>query len=200
MTSLAGLVHKLTTKDAEYLKRAVNQALEAERQGNRPIGAVITLGDSVIAEAGNALLIPLYHPGRHAEIEALRRVPETLWPRAREMTCYTTLEPCMMCTGTLLLHGFGRVVFGAKDSEGGGGQMLSHLPDYYAGGAGVPQWIGPLLPEVCDHLYERVKARFDSLPCGKNHFRDSLRPQKPADDEEPDRPDGDSLTGTALSN
>jgi tRNA(adenine34) deaminase len=75
-----------------------------------------------------------------------------------------------MCTGTLLLHGFGRVVFGAEDTEGGGSQMLAHLPDYYAGGAGVPVWVGPLLPEVCDPLYARVKARFDTLPCGKSQF------------------------------
>jgi tRNA(Arg) A34 adenosine deaminase TadA len=159
------------SSDILYLRRAVKLALAAEQQGNLPIAAVITLEDRVIAEAGNALLVPHYHPGRHAEIEALRRVPENLWPRAREMTCYTTLEPCMMCTGTLLLHGVGRVVFGAVDSEGGGGQMLSHLPDYYAGGAGVPLWVGPLLPEVCDPLYERVNVSFDTLPCGKNHFR-----------------------------
>lgn len=197
---MAGAARNSTAKDNDYLERAVNVALEAERQGNLPIGAVITLEQRVIAEAGNALLIPLYHPGRHAEIEALRRVPENLWHRAREMTCYTTLEPCVMCAGTLLLHGFGRVVFGARDSEGGGGEMLQHLPDYYAGGAGVPLWVGPLLPEICDPLYERVKARFDSLPCGKGHFRDSLSTQKSADDEEHGRPDSDSLTGTALSN
>jgi tRNA(adenine34) deaminase len=108
------------------------------------------------------------------------------------MTCYTTLEPCMMCMGTLLLHGVGRVVFGALDVEGGGGQMLSHLPDYYAGGAGVPLWVGPLLPDVCDRLYERVKARFDPLPCGKNNFRDP--------GEEKRIPDSDSLTERAKSN
>lgn len=92
-------VHNPATRDLLYLRRAVGLALEAEKQGNLPIGAVVTLDDRVIAEAGNALLIPQYHPGRHAEIEALQRVPENLWPRAREMTCYTTLEPCMMCTG-----------------------------------------------------------------------------------------------------
>ena len=180
-----------TSSDILYLRRAVNLALAAEQQGNLPIAAVITLEDRVIAEAGNAVLVPHYHPGRHAEIEALRRVPENLWPRAREMTCYTTLEPCMMCTGTLLLHGLGRVVFGALDNEGGGGQMLSHLPDYYAGGAGVPLWVGPLLPEVCDQLYERVKASFDSLPCGKNHFRDPLSTIEIINTEEKSRPDSD---------
>jgi len=180
---LNGSADKPTTQDINHLRRAVTLALEAESLGNLPIGAVITLDGKVIAEAGNALLVPQYHPGRHAEIEALRLVPESLWHRAREMTCYTTLEPCVMCMGTLLLHGVGRVVFGARDREGGGGQMLSRLPDYYANGVCTPLWVGPLLPEVCDALYERVNVRFDILPCGKNQLRDPLFPHKAGDEE-----------------
>jgi tRNA(adenine34) deaminase len=157
-------------QDLPYLRRAVRLALEAEKLGNLPIGTVITLGEEVIAEAGNSVVVPFYHPGRHAEMEALRLVPAELWPRSREMTCYSTLEPCLMCAGALLLHGIGRVVFGSRDREGGAGSILPHLPNYYAGGAGVPVWLGPALPEICDALYERVVGRFDSLPCGKNHF------------------------------
>jgi tRNA(adenine34) deaminase len=158
-------------EDMRYLHRAVRCALEAERLGNMPVGSVLTLGAELIAEAGNGVLVPQYHPGRHAEMEALRRVPAELWPRSREMTIYTTLEPCVMCAGAILLHGIGRVVFGSLDREGGAGPLLSHLPSYYAGGAaGVPQWVGPLLPEICDPLYERVKAGFDRLPCGKSNF------------------------------
>jgi tRNA(adenine34) deaminase len=145
-------------------------ALEAERTGNIPVGAVIMLDGKVIAEAGNAVLVPFYHPGRHAEMETLARVPVELWPRAREMTCYTTLEPCVMCAGALLLHGLGRVVFGARDPQGGAGYLLASPPAYYAGGAGVPLWVGPALPDLCDPLYERARARFDALPCGRNNF------------------------------
>lgn len=105
-------------------------------------------------------------------MEALRRVPAKLWPRSGQMTCYTTLEPCVMCMGALLLHGVGRVVFGALDGEGGAGSLLGHLPDYYSDGACIPEWIGPLLPELCTPLYERVKERFDRLPCGKNGHSD----------------------------
>ena len=159
-----------TERDVEFVRRAVRLALEAEAVGNLPIGCVLTLDGQVAAEAGNALLVPHYHPGRHAEMEALGRVPAGLWARAREMTCYTTLEPCVMCAGALLLHGVGRVVFGATDPEGGAGALLTRLPDYYAGGAGVPEWVGPVLPEVCDPLYARVNSRFDALPCGKNSF------------------------------
>jgi tRNA(adenine34) deaminase len=158
-----------TDEDLEHLRRAVELALEAERAGNLPIGAVITLEGRVIAEAGNSILVPHYHPGRHAEMEALRRVPVELWPRSREMTLYTTLEPCLMCMGASVLHGLGRIRFGALDSEGGAGEILARLPVYYAEGVAVPQLSGPLLPDVCDALYQRVNARFDRLPCGKGH-------------------------------
>ena len=161
----------LNTSEEHHLKHlhhALRLALEAERLGNLPIGAVVTLGEEIIAEAGNAILVSHYYPGGHAEMEALRRVPARLWPRSREMTCYTTLEPCVMCMGALLLHGVGRVVFGARDTEGGAGTLLAHLPDYYAGGGCVPAWVGPLLPEHCDALYRRVRERFDELPCGKS--------------------------------
>ncbi|HKG21275.1 MAG TPA: nucleoside deaminase [Blastocatellia bacterium] len=161
--------HNLTALDLEYVSRAVRLATEAELLGNLPIGAVVSLGGEVIAEAGNSVLSPHYHPGRHAETEALGRVPASLWPRCREMTCYSTLEPCVMCMGAILLHGIGRVVFGAADVDGGAGVMLSRLPVYYASGAGVPAWIGPVLPEVCDPLYNRVRDRFDKLPCGNGY-------------------------------
>lgn len=157
-----------TNDDLEHIRRAVELALEAERAGNLPIGAVITLEGRLIAEAGNSILVPFYHPGRHAEMEALGRVPVELWPRSREMTLYTTLEPCLMCMGASVLHGLGRIRFGALDREGGAHEILSRLPVYYAEGVAVPQLSGPLMPDVCDPLYKRVIARFDRLPCGKD--------------------------------
>jgi len=160
----------LTPADLRYLHRAVAFALEAEKKGNLPIGTVIVLDGEVIAEAGNAILAPHYHPGRHAEMEALQRVPIDLWPRSRDMICYSTLEPCTMCMGALLLHGVGRVVFGAKDKIGGAGVLIAHLPEYYANGKGVPLWIGPALPEICEALYQRALQRFDQLACGRANF------------------------------
>jgi tRNA(adenine34) deaminase len=156
--------------DFHFMRRAIRLALEAEARGDLPVGSVVTLNDEVIAEAGNCVLVPAYHPGRHAETEALRRVPELLWPRSREMCVYTTLEPCVMCGGAILLHGIGRVVFGARDTQGGAGHMLANLPAYYEGGAGVPEWIGPLMPEICDPLFRRVIEHFDALPCGRKNF------------------------------
>ncbi|HKA17925.1 MAG TPA: deaminase [Blastocatellia bacterium] len=150
--------------DNKYISRAIQIAFDAESRGNLPVGAVITLDNNIIAEGASSILTPVYHPGRHAEMEALRHVPIELWLRAREMSCYSTLEPCVMCFGALLLHGIGRIVFGAEDRQGGASSLLSHLPEYYGGGRGVPQWIGPIAAADCDDLYKRTIAKFDQLP------------------------------------
>jgi tRNA(adenine34) deaminase len=147
----------------KHMKRAIELALEAESNGNLPVGAVLVLDDEVIAEGASAIVTPQFHPGRHAETEALARVDITLWTRAREMTCYTTLEPCVMCFGALLLHGVGTVVFGARDPQGGASAILRSLPLYYADGTRVPEWHGPALPEECDPLYARAKLAFDKF-------------------------------------
>ena len=139
-------------------------ANEAEARGDIPVGCVITHDGKIVAEAGNRLLSEGYQPRRHAEQEALAFVPVALWPQASEMTCYTTLEPCLMCFGSLLLCGVGRVVFGAVDVLGGARFIFDAMPPFYADGQGMPQWEGPVLPEVCDPLYERADARFRTLP------------------------------------
>ncbi len=155
--------------DAALLDRVVALALQAEARGHLPIAALVALRGEVVAEGWSEVPGPPYHPGRHAEIVALSGVPVALWPRARELTVVTTLEPCLMCFGTCLLHGIGRVVYGATDTLGGAGHVLPHLPPYYADGRGVPEWIGPLDPARCDPLYHRADRAFARLPAGLPH-------------------------------
>ena len=66
---------QLAEADSAHMRRAIQLALEAEARGDLPVGSVVTLNNEVVAEAGNAVLVPSYHPGRHAETEALRLVP-----------------------------------------------------------------------------------------------------------------------------
>jgi tRNA(adenine34) deaminase len=155
-----------TEQDVHFIERAVSLAFEAEARGDLPVGSVITLDGEIVAEGGATVLSEGYEPRRHAEQEALAGVPIASWPRAREMTCYSTLEPCLMCFGSLLLCGVGRVVFGAVDVLGGARFVFEAMPPYYAGGRGMPEWVGPVLPDICDELYARVDARFRELPCG----------------------------------
>ena len=153
-------------EDLEFMNRAVDLALKAEAKGNLPIGALLVLDSTVVSEGQSELLKPKYAPGRHAEMRALAGVDDELWPQAGQMTCYTTLEPCVMCFGALLLHGVGRVVFGAYDVLGGAGPLLEHLPRYYED-ARVFDWEGPILPDVCDPLYARADKLFADLPVGR---------------------------------
>lgn len=174
-------------RDRRFLARAVEVALAAEAAGNMPVGAVLVRGDEVVAEGGNALLVPEFRPGNHAEVVTLRGAPVEAWEDPASLTCYTTLEPCVMCTGTLLLHGVGRVVFGAVDPEGGGRSILAHLPPYYADGRGVPSWEGPLDPETCDPLYERTRAAFQGLPCSVLQDRDREPDRGPSGSHAPEK-------------
>ena len=142
--------------DGVFLRQAVELAYEARRSGNLPIGAVIVLDGEAVAEGKNAIWVPRVCPGRHAEIEALKAVPSNLWVRAKEMTLYTTLEPCVMCTGAILAHHVGRVVYGSRDERGGATCMLGHLPPAFERLAQAVEWVGPALPQECDKLNDVV--------------------------------------------
>ncbi len=135
-----------TSEDIIYLREAVKVAHQAELSGNLPIGAVILLDGQVIARGANSIWKPELALTRHAEMEAMRAVPADLWARSREMTLYTTLEPCVMCAGAILLHRLGRLVFGATDPHGGAGTCLGDLPFYFREQLAHMQWCGPGYP------------------------------------------------------
>jgi tRNA(adenine34) deaminase len=146
----------VTETDKKYLRRTIQLAREAERLGNLPIGAVMVLKGEMIAEGKNSIWAPQFDATRHAEMETLRSVPAHLWPQSREMTCYSSLEPCLMCLGALLMHQIGRIVFGSGDSQGGAGCSFGHLPPYFENELQTVAWIGPALPEECDELQARA--------------------------------------------
>jgi tRNA(adenine34) deaminase len=140
----------------KHFNHAIDLALHAEQEGNLPIGSVITIKDEVIAEGRNAIWYPRFDGTRHAEMEAMRSVPRNLWSRTKEMVLYTTLEPCMMCTGAILLHHIGCVIYGAKDTIGGGACVFGHMPDFLEQELKNIKWIGPALPEKCHELFSRA--------------------------------------------
>jgi tRNA(adenine34) deaminase len=144
-------------QDITYLGRAIQLAEEAERNGNLPIGALICLDGEIVGEGRNSIWRPAVDLTRHAEMEALRSVPERLWSRSRQMTLFTTLEPCLMCAGAILLHQIGRLVFGGLDPYGGAGVAVGSLPLYFREQFTRVEWTGPALPAECDPLYTRAR-------------------------------------------
>ena len=147
-----------TDHDRTYLRRAIQLARQAQQRGNLPIGALIVLDGTIVAQGQNAAWHPVRAPARHAEMEALHALPPDLLPRAGDMTLYTTLEPCLMCLGAILAHHIGRVVFGAHDPRGGALFLSGHLPPAFDRAFRATTWLGPALPDECDPLDAQVTA------------------------------------------
>jgi tRNA(adenine34) deaminase len=102
------------------MRRALDLAAVAAEAGEVPVGAVITLGDEIIAEARNAMRGTL-DPTAHAEMVAIRHAATRLGqPRLDGCTLWVTLEPCAMCAAAIALSRMEAVRFGAEDPKGGG--------------------------------------------------------------------------------
>lgn len=144
-----------------FLREAIRLAKEAEQNGNLPIGAVIVLDGQIIARGMNAIWQPAIELTCHAEMEALRSLPAHFRARCAEITLFTTLEPCLMCAGAILLHNIGRVVFGSFDPYGGVASCLPCLPPFFKQAYQAIQWVGPALPAECDRLYIRARELED---------------------------------------
>ncbi len=142
--------------DHDHMRRAIKLAKAAKKAGNLPIGTVIVLDGKVIAEGQNRLWFPVTDPGRHAEIDALDKVDASLWMQAKEMTLYTSLEPCLMCLSTILLHKIGHVVYGAKDPRGGGLCTVGHMPPAFERFYKEMKITGPFMSEECDELFRQT--------------------------------------------
>lgn len=111
------------TRDRAMLDRAIAEAELGLAEGGIPIGAVLADGDTVLG-AGHNRRVQLGSAIRHGETDALEnagRLPATVYARS---TMYTTLSPCAMCTGAILLYGIPRVVIGENQSFLGSEDLL----------------------------------------------------------------------------
>ena len=109
----------MKNKDLEYMQMALAEAQLAAKQGEIPVGAVLVVGDEVIARTHNQRE-QLHDATAHAEILAIQEACVKLkrW-RLTDATLYVTLEPCPMCAGAIFNARLGRLVYGAVDSRAG---------------------------------------------------------------------------------
>ncbi|UXS29072.1 tRNA adenosine(34) deaminase TadA [Staphylococcus delphini] len=107
------------TSHQYYMSIALEEARKADEKGEVPIGAVVVKDEKIIARAHN-LRETDQSPTAHAEHLAMERAAEALgtW-RLEGCTLYVTLEPCVMCAGTIVMSRVDTVVFGAMDPKGG---------------------------------------------------------------------------------
>ena len=119
---------------------------------------MIALDGKIIAEGKNTIWYPQAKLHRHAEMEALSHLPQDLIEKAPGMTLYTTLEPCLMCMGAILLSRIGRVLYGTSDGFGGADPVIEHLPEFFKQEFDKITWLGPIFEEECDPLFKRIKS------------------------------------------
>lgn len=109
------------------MRRALDLAAEAAVAGEVPVGAVVTIGDAIIAETRNAMR-GSNDPTAHAEMVAIRAAATQLGAsRLDECTLWVTLEPCAMCAGAMVLARIDRLVYGASDPKAGAAGSLVDL-------------------------------------------------------------------------
>ena len=127
---MRGILCRMDARDAHYMRLALELACEAEHAGEVPVGAVVVIGECVVARAFNRTISDC-DPTAHAEIVALRAAAKEIGNyRMAGATLYVTLEPCAMCAGALVQARVERLVFGCRDPKvgaiGGSLRLLEH--------------------------------------------------------------------------
>jgi tRNA(adenine34) deaminase len=109
-----------TEQDQKFMAQAIAEAQHAIDNGKAGVGALLALGDEVIA-IGHNEFEETQDQINHAEIVVLHRASDRLAQLSDEekeqLTIYTTLEPCLMCMSALSIAGIKRVVYSALTED-----------------------------------------------------------------------------------
>ncbi len=111
----------LSATDKKFLRIAYDEAKAGFEEGGCPIGSVLARGETLISQGRNQR-VQGGDPIAHGEMDALRKAGRQ--KTYRDMTIYTSLSPCMMCTGTIIQFGIPRVVIGENKTFGGNEAFL----------------------------------------------------------------------------
>ncbi|MFC0180601.1 tRNA adenosine(34) deaminase TadA [Thorsellia kenyensis] len=119
LTLAPNLADENVNLDSYWMQKAYEQALIAQSLNEIPVGAVLVADNALVAAGYNQMILS-HDPSAHAEVIALRKAGQNIKNyRFLETTLYVTLEPCIMCAGTLIHARVKRVVFGAYDMKTG---------------------------------------------------------------------------------
>ncbi len=107
------------TDDENFMRQALQQARQAFEEDEVPVGAVVVIGNRIIARGYNQVE-KLNDPTAHAEMIALTSAFNYLGSKyLPEASIYVTVEPCLMCAGAMYWSKIGRIVYGASDEKNG---------------------------------------------------------------------------------
>ncbi|MGI9238333.1 MAG: nucleoside deaminase [Woeseiaceae bacterium] len=135
-----------------FLEAAIDEARQGARAGGIPIGSVLVIDDRIVGrghnqrvQQGSAVL--------HAEMDCLENAGRLTASDYRDAVLYSTLSPCDMCSGAVLLYGIPRVVVGENRSFQG--------PEDYLRSRGVD--VDVLDDETCRRMMSEFMHTHHSL-------------------------------------
>ena len=111
----------LNDTDRNMLKIAYDEARLGFEEGGCPIGSVLARSGEALSRGHNQR-VQQGDPIAHGEMDALRKAGRQ--KTYRDTVLYTTLSPCMMCSGTIVQFGIPRVVIGENKTFGGNEAFL----------------------------------------------------------------------------
>ena len=105
--------------DIYYMNLALEEAKKAEKRNEVPIGCVIVKDGQVISKAYNRKTLDNIATS-HAEVLAIEKACRKLktW-YLDDCILYTTVEPCMMCTGAIMQSRISKIIYGTKNEAFG---------------------------------------------------------------------------------
>src|ERR1043165_4948580 len=106
-----------------FMQAALDEARHGLREGGIPIGSVLASGNRILGRGHNRR-VQGESVVLHAEMDALERAGRQPASVYRGCTLYTTLSPCAMCSGAILLYGIPRVVVGENRTFRGEEDLL----------------------------------------------------------------------------
>ena len=135
-------------KDEGFMRRAIDEAQEALRRGEIPIGCVVVCRDRIIARSHN-LTEALNDVTAHAEMQAITMAANELGGKyLTDCTLYVTVEPCVMCAGAIGWAQIRRIVYGCDDEKRG---YRRYAPQALHPKAEI---VGGVLEEECRQLMQ----------------------------------------------
>jgi tRNA(Arg) A34 adenosine deaminase TadA len=105
----------MNKEDLQYMKEAIIEAKKSLKEGGIPIGAVLVENEHIIGRGHNRLLQD-NSTILHAEMDCIENAGKLKGAEYKKCTLFTTLSPCEMCSGTIMLYKIPRVVMGENET------------------------------------------------------------------------------------
>ncbi|GAC1040869.1 nucleoside deaminase [Rhizobium sp. No.120] len=167
--------------DVDVMGLALEEAEAALEKGVFPVGAVLVAGSRILGRAHKTMISNHLN---HAEMNLFHQVftGDYTLSRSDKLTLYTTLEPCIMCFGTMLHLPISRLVFAMSDAYGGCAHTkLENSPPRHISRA-VEVVGGVRRQEACELFAKFLETTTEEfwLTGGASHFQAAVRADLPA--------------------